>query len=82
MEQPGREAGLSRAASAQQGAGHPGRALTRKPRAWEVFHLSKIKSFLHRLMTAGYDEQIKTNFKVTPGHNCQAFIQETLQTST
>lgn len=29
-------------------------------------------------MTAGYDEQIKTNFKVTLGHNCQAFIQETL----
>lgn len=29
-------------------------------------------------MTAGYDEQIKTNLKVTLGHNCQAFIQETL----
>lgn len=29
-------------------------------------------------MTAGYDEQIKTNFQVTLGHSCQAFIQETL----
>lgn len=33
---------------------------------------------LHTLMTAGYDEQIKTNLKVTLGHNCQALIQETL----
>lgn len=78
MEQPGIKAGLSRTGSAQQGAGEPERAFTQKPRASEVLHLPKIKPFLHRLMTAGYDEQIKTNFKVTLGHNCQAFIQETL----
>lgn len=43
--------------------------------------ISPQSAFLHSLMTAGYDEQIKTNFKVTLGHNCQAFLQETLYTS-
>lgn len=36
------------------------------------------QTLFYTLMTAGYDEQIKTNLKVTLGHNCQAFIQETL----
>lgn len=76
MEQLGTRAGLEDTAQASMGAGHSGRALTLKLRAWEVFHLPQV-SFFHKLMTAGHDEQIKANFNVTLGHNCQASIQET-----
>lgn len=51
IEQPGIKAGLSRAASAQQGAGHPERVLTQKPRA-----LGSLSSFQNQtLFTQTHD---------------------------